>query len=55
MWRIGQLARMAGVSDRTLRHYDRIGLLRPAAVDADGGTATVLEIPVRPTGPGPGR
>jgi DNA-binding transcriptional MerR regulator len=37
MWRIGQLARMAGVSDRTLRHYDRIGLLRPAAVDPATG------------------
>ncbi|GAB3007519.1 MerR family transcriptional regulator [Saccharothrix stipae] len=37
MWRIGQLARMAGVSDRTLRHYDRIGLLRPAAVDPASG------------------
>ena len=37
MWRIGQLARMAGVSDRTLRHYDRVGLLRPAAVDAATG------------------
>ncbi|SDE13043.1 MerR family transcriptional regulator [Glycomyces harbinensis] len=37
MWRIGQLARMAGVSDRTLRHYDRIGLLPPAAVDAATG------------------
>ncbi|MEV0607885.1 helix-turn-helix domain-containing protein [Polymorphospora rubra] len=33
MWRIGQLARMTGVSDRTLRHYDKIGLLAPAAVD----------------------
>lgn len=37
MWRIGQLARMAGVTERTLRHYDRIGLLRPAAVDAATG------------------
>ncbi|MER5267026.1 helix-turn-helix domain-containing protein [Actinosynnema sp. NPDC002837] len=37
MWRIGQLARMVGVSDRTLRHYDRIGLLRPAAVDRATG------------------
>lgn len=34
MWRIGQLARMVGVSDRTLRHYDAIGLLDPATVDA---------------------
>ncbi|MEU8383620.1 MerR family transcriptional regulator [Streptosporangium sp. NPDC048865] len=37
MWRIGQLARMAGVSERTLRHYDRIGLLPPAAVDGSTG------------------
>ncbi|WP_238011955.1 MerR family transcriptional regulator [Dactylosporangium sp. AC04546] len=37
MWRIGQLARMAGVTGDTLRHYDRIGLLRPAAVDAVTG------------------
>ncbi len=37
MWRIGQLARMAGVSDHTLRHYDRVGLLAPAAVDAVTG------------------
>ncbi|MFC4058326.1 MerR family transcriptional regulator [Planomonospora corallina] len=33
MWRIGRLAHMAGVSERTLRHYDAIGLLVPAAVD----------------------
>ena len=33
MWRIGQVARMAGVSARTLRHYDQLGLLAPAAVD----------------------
>ena len=37
MWRIGQMARMAGVSDRTLRHYDKIGLLTPAAVDRSSG------------------
>lgn len=37
MWRIGQLARMAGVSDRALRHYDKIGLLTPAAVDRATG------------------
>ncbi|MDF5754980.1 MerR family transcriptional regulator [Spongiactinospora sp. TRM90649] len=37
MWRIGQLARMAGVSERTLRHYDKIGLLTPAAVDRSTG------------------
>jgi DNA-binding transcriptional MerR regulator len=37
VWRIGQLARMAGVSGHTLRHYDRIGLLAPAAVDRVSG------------------
>ncbi|MGW5156271.1 MerR family transcriptional regulator [Nonomuraea wenchangensis] len=37
MWRIGQLARMVGVSERTLRHYDKIGLLPPAAVDQSTG------------------
>ncbi|MGA5763415.1 MerR family transcriptional regulator [Nonomuraea bangladeshensis] len=37
MWRIGQLARMVGVSERTLRHYDKIGLLPPAAVDRSTG------------------
>ncbi len=29
MHTIGRLAEMAGVTTRTLRHYDRIGLLRP--------------------------
>ena len=33
MWRIGALARMVGVSERTLRHYDKVGLLAPAATD----------------------
>ncbi|MFC6016263.1 helix-turn-helix domain-containing protein [Plantactinospora solaniradicis] len=37
MWRIGELARMAGVTERTLRHYDKIGLLVPAAVDRATG------------------
>ena len=31
---IGQLARQAGVSAQTLRHYDRLGLLRPSATSA---------------------
>ena len=33
MFSIGEFARLGGVSARTLRHYDEIGLLRPAAVD----------------------
>ena len=37
MFTIGEFARLGGVSVRTLRHYDEIGLLRPATVDADTG------------------
>jgi DNA-binding transcriptional MerR regulator len=33
---VGQLARRAGLTAKALRHYDRIGLLRPAVVDAAG-------------------
>ncbi|HTZ93088.1 MAG TPA: MerR family transcriptional regulator [Streptosporangiaceae bacterium] len=34
---IGEFARLGGVSVRTLRHYDEIGLLPPATVDPDTG------------------
>jgi DNA-binding transcriptional MerR regulator len=34
---IGQLARLSGLSVKALRHYDRVQLLRPAAVDASTG------------------
>jgi DNA-binding transcriptional MerR regulator len=34
---IGEAARLAGVTPKALRHYDRIGLLRPAAVDQATG------------------
>lgn len=37
MFSIGEFARLGGVSVRTLRHYDEIGLLRPAQVDPDTG------------------
>jgi DNA-binding transcriptional MerR regulator len=37
MFSIGEFARLGGVSIRTLRHYDEIGLLRPATVDQDTG------------------
>ena len=35
-WTVGELARLTGVSARTLRHYDRIGLLRPGRRSAAG-------------------
>lgn len=33
---IGELSKIAGISTRTLRHYDSIGLLKPARVGASG-------------------
>lgn len=33
---VSQLSRLAGVSVRTLHHYDHIGLLRPAAIAENG-------------------
>lgn len=33
---IARLSRMSGVTSRTLRHYDQIGLLTPALTSADG-------------------
>ena len=33
LWTVAQVARQAGITARALHHYDRIGLLRPAAVD----------------------
>ena len=33
-YRIGEFAELSGVSAKTLRHYDKLGLLRPAAVDS---------------------
>ncbi len=35
-WSITDVARMSGVSSRTLRHYDAIGLVRPAYLAANG-------------------
>lgn len=37
MYGIGTVARLAGVSVRTLRYYDEIGLLRPTWADPDTG------------------
>jgi DNA-binding transcriptional MerR regulator len=36
MFTIQQLSRMAGVTPRTLRHYDAIGLLKPSRVGDNG-------------------
>jgi DNA-binding transcriptional MerR regulator len=35
-WSITQLARLSGVTARALRHYDEIGVLRPARVGDNG-------------------
>ena len=35
-WSIQQAARLSGVTARTLRYYDEIGLLRPARVGSNG-------------------
>jgi MerR family transcriptional regulator, thiopeptide resistance regulator len=36
LWSITELARMSGVTSRTLRHYDDIGLLPPARIGSNG-------------------
>ncbi|HEY3502990.1 MAG TPA: MerR family transcriptional regulator [Actinocatenispora sp.] len=35
-WSIADVARMSGVTSRTLRHYDEIGLLPPARIASNG-------------------
>jgi len=34
---IGRMARLSGLTVKALRYYDRVGLMRPAAVDAATG------------------
>jgi DNA-binding transcriptional MerR regulator len=34
---IGQIARLSGLTTKALRHYDRVGVLRPAEVDEETG------------------
>ncbi|MEU8896132.1 MerR family transcriptional regulator [Nocardia sp. NPDC048505] len=36
LWKVGELASEAGLTVRTLHHYDRIGLVRPARRTATG-------------------
>ena len=33
---VSQLAKISGVSNRTLRYYDQIGLLKPARINESG-------------------
>ena len=33
---IQELAKLAGTTSRTLRHYDEIGLLKPSSIGANG-------------------
>ena len=35
-WTTAEVVRLAGVTSRALRHYDAIGLLRPAATGPFG-------------------
>ena len=35
-WSIQDIARIAGTTSRTLRHYHRIGLLQPSRVGSNG-------------------
>jgi DNA-binding transcriptional MerR regulator len=35
-WSIAEVARMSGVTSRTLRHYDQIGLLPPTWIASNG-------------------
>jgi len=47
-WSVAEVARLSGVTSRTLRHYDAIGLLPPARVGANGyryyGRAQLLRL-----------
>ncbi|WP_460437157.1 MerR family transcriptional regulator, partial [Arthrobacter tecti] len=35
-WSIQEVSRLAGTTSRTLRHYDRVGLLSPSRVASNG-------------------
>lgn len=44
---VGQLAALTGVSTRTLRYYDSIGLLSPAYSTEAGYRTRMCQIPAR--------
>ena len=48
MFRIGEFSRLTQVSVRMLRHYDEVGLLRPAQIDEATGYRlySVQQIPM---------
>ena len=35
-WSIQEIAKLAGTTSRTLRHYDDIGLVAPARIGSNG-------------------
>jgi DNA-binding transcriptional MerR regulator len=43
LYRIGEFANLSGVSAKTLRYYDDIGLLRPASVNSRTGRSKRLD------------
>ncbi len=50
LYRIGEVSRIGGISQRTLRHYDELGLMEPDVVGDNGyrfySLRTMLKIPV---------
>jgi DNA-binding transcriptional MerR regulator len=45
---IGEFSRRTGLTPKALRHYDRIGLLKPASVDPESGYRQYAEAQVAP-------
>lgn len=50
LYQIGEVSKIGGISQRTLRHYDELGLMRPDLVGDNGyryySLQTMLKIPV---------
>ncbi len=43
MFKIGAFAKLSGVTVKTLRHYDELGLLKPARVDEESGYRCLIK------------